>query len=173
MRHALTALAFALPLPALAQDPATVGAMSGTLDGIQVSYVIADGEGADTSWQETDEGIAVSLTAYPSDSPMDDANEVTFTFIADTASRNPELLRGEMALNRDGETLTATDEAINLDLDNLEVSGDSLVLTGNIRATLSAGEEDVTVVAEEGTTLSADLQATILRTDDSDSASGS
>ncbi|WP_375260628.1 hypothetical protein [Palleronia sp.] len=168
MRHALTALALALPLPALAQDPATVGAMSGTLDGVQVAYVIADGADARTGWREMEEGIEVMLVAYPADSPMNDANEVTFTFTAETASRNPELLRGEMALNRDGKTLTASDEAINLDLDNLEVSGDSLLFTGNIRATLSAGEEDVTVVAEEGTTLSADIQATIIRAEEAD-----
>ena len=104
---------------------------------------------------------------------MDDANEVTFTFTADTASRNPELISGEMALNRDGETLTATDEAINLDLDSLEVSGDSLLFTGNIRATLSTSDENVTVVSEDGTTLSADIQATIIRSTDTETSSGS
>lgn len=171
MRHAPTALAFALPLPVLAQDLVTVGAMSGTLDGVQVSYTIADGEDAGTSWQKTDDGIEVSLTAYPSDSLMDDANEVTLTFTAETASRSPELLRGEMELNRNDKTLTASDEAINLNLDSLEVSGDSLVIIGNIRATLSTGEENVTVLAEEGTTLSVDIQATIIRADDSDSSS--
>ena len=173
MRHALTALALTLPLPALAQDPATVGTLSGTLDGVQVSYSIADGADAGTSWEETEEGIEVSLTAYPSNSPMDDANEVTFTFTADTASRNPELTSGEMALNRDGETLTATDDAINLDLDSLEVSGDSLLFTGNIRATLSTSDENVTVVSEDGTTLSADIQATIIRSTDTETSSGS
>ena len=172
MRHALTALALALPLPVLAQG-ATVGAMSGTLDGNEVSYVITNGEDAITSWQEVEDGVEVSMTAYPSDSPMDEANKVMVTFTADAASRNPQLLSGEVALNRDGETLTATDEAIDFELDNLTVSGDSIVLTGTLRATLSAGEENVSVVAEEGTTLSTDIQATIIRAEDADNRSGS
>lgn len=163
MRHVLTALAFILPVSAVGQESAIVGAMSGTLEGVEVSYIIVDGESAGTWWQETEAGIEVSLTAYPSGRPVDDANEVTLAFIAETASRTPELLRGEMALNRDGETLTATDEAIDLDLESLEVTGNSLLFIGNILATLSAAEENVSVVAEEATTLSADIQATIIR----------
>ena len=171
MRHALTALAFALPLHALAQGPVTVGAMSGTLEGVEVSYVIADGEDIATEWQETDEGIEVSLTAYPSDSPMDDVNELTITFTAETASRTPQMLAGEVALNREGETLTATDEAIDLNLESLEVSGDSLLLIGNILVTLGEGEENVSIVAEGAMTLSANIQATIIRAGNSDSSS--
>ncbi|GEM_PF-2608666 len=172
MRHLLTALAFTLPVSAVGQESAIVGAMSGTLEGVEVSYIIVDGENAGTWWQETDEGIEVSLTAYPSGRPVDVANEVKLAFIAETASRNPALLRGDMTLNRNGETLTATDEAIDIDLESLEVTGNSLLFIGNILATLSAGEESVSVVAEGATTLSADIQATVIRTEAGNTSAG-
>jgi len=168
MRHALTALAFALPLPAVAQGPAIVGPMSGTLEGSEVSYVIMDGENADTSWQEMDEGIEVSLTAYPADSPMDDANVVTLTFVGDTATRTPEFLSGVMTLNRDGETLTATSEALDLRLESMEVSGDSLLLIGTFLGQLSAGDESLTAASENATTLSGSIQATVIRSPEQD-----
>lgn len=174
MRRLVTAFIFALALPfgAIAQSPPTAGAMSGTLDGVEVSYVIADGNDVATWWHETDEGVEVSLTAYPSDSPVDDANVLRFTFIGDTANQNPEMLGGAIALQRNDATLSASDDAINFDLESLEVSGDSLLLIGNITVTLSPGEENVSLLAEEGTTLSANIQATILRTDDSGRSSG-
>lgn len=169
MRSLVTAFifAFALPFVAIAQSPPTVGAISGTLDGVEVSYVIADGVDVATWWQETDEGVKVSLTAYPSDSPMDDANVLRFTFIGNTANQNPEMLGGAIALKRNGGTLSAADDAINLNLESLEVSGESLLLIGNITLTLSPGEENVSLLSEEGTTLSANIQATILRAEDS------
>jgi hypothetical protein len=171
MRHSLTALAFALPLAAFAQGPATVGAMSGVLDGVEVSYIIAEGVDVATWWQETDEGVEVSLTAYPSDSPMDDANELRLTFTGDAASRNPEMLSGEIALHRNDETLRASDEAIDLSLESLEVSGESLLLIGDVRATLTPGEENESPLAEDGVTLTANIQATIPGAENSPSSS--
>lgn len=163
MRHMLATLALTLPLPLFAQDPTTVGTMNGTMNGIDVSYIITDNEGADTFWEETDKGIEVLFTAYPSDSPMGDADVITLKFAAETANRTPTLLRSEMTLSRGEETLTAADTAIDLDLESLEVSGDSLLLIGNVRATLSPSGENVSILAEQAQNLTADIQATIIR----------
>jgi hypothetical protein len=81
------------------------------------------------------------------------------------------LLRSEMALNRDNETLTATDDAINLQLDSLEVTGDTLLLTCNVFATLSPSGQDVSIFAKQAKNLSVDIQATIIRADGSGNAS--
>ncbi len=164
MRTTLTALALCLPAAAFAQE--TVGTLSGTIDGVQVAYTIMDGDGIETGWSETDGGTEVQIEAYPADAPMDEADRLRLTFLADAASMEPEKQSADIELNRDGSTLTATDDAVDLTIGSLEATGDSLLFTGNIRTTMSEGEENVGVLAEDGVTLSADVQSTLIRTDD-------
>ncbi len=169
MRRTLTALALCWPAAALAQE--TAGTMSGTIDGQQVAYSIMDGDEIQTGWSETEDGIEVRIEAYPADAPMDEADRLRLHFVAEADSRDPEMRRGEVSLRRDGQTLTATDDAVALSIGSLEVTGDSLLFTGNIRTTMSEGEENVSVVSDEGITLSADLQATVIRSDGAEGTS--
>lgn len=164
MRRILTALVMTLPAAAFAQE--TVGAMSGTLEGEQVAYSILSGEDHETGWRETDDGIEVTLDAYPADSPVsDEQGLLRIVFTADSASTNPQMRSAEASLNRDGTTLTAGDDAVDMVLDSLEVSGEGTLLVGNVRATLSEGDEDVSVVSPEGVAISYDIQANLFRQD--------
>ncbi len=169
MRQTLSALALFLPTVAVAQE--TVGTLSGTLDGVQVDYTIVDGEDIRTGWREAEDGIEVEIEAYPADAPMDmdNADRLRLRFVADTASRNPEAMEADAELRRDGQTVTATDDAVALSLGSVEVTDDSLLLTGNIRTTMAEGSENVEVLSDEGITLSADMQATVIRADESGS----
>ncbi|SEN33256.1 hypothetical protein [Palleronia pelagia] len=161
-------LSATLAAPAVAQtagDATTIGSLDGTLDGVQVAYVIVDGEDRPTGWTETDTGIELTLRAYPADGPQGEDDSLTITVTADPSSRQGEMQSGEVTLTRNGDTLTATDEAIDLTVNSLEVTGDSLLIEGNIRATMGPGDADLSVVSDEGVTLSADLQATVIRSE--------
>ncbi|QFU09921.1 hypothetical protein PARPLA_00516 [Rhodobacteraceae bacterium THAF1] len=159
------ALAAAL-LSSTAMAQETVGSIDGILDGRQVSFVVMDGEDAQTGWSDTEDGIQVTLDAYPADSPMSDENRLLIEFTAQTATRMPEMTEGTVTLTRGDDPLTATDDAIDLSLNNLEVQGESLLVTANIRVTMAQTEENVSVVSPAGVTMSADLQATVIRAED-------
>ena len=135
MRHALTALAMALPAVAFAQET-TVGSMDGILDGRQIAYVIPDGEDIATDWRQVDGMVEVEIEAYPGDAPTEGADVLRLTFMADAGTREPDLSTASVEFVQDGTTLTATDDAVALTLDSLEISGDSLLLQGNLRTTM-------------------------------------
>ncbi|SPJ23328.1 hypothetical protein [Palleronia abyssalis] len=163
MRIRALTLAAAIGLPTTLAAQTTVGTMSGTLEGPPAAYSILDGEDIATGWREVEDGVEVTLEAYPAETPVSDDQRLTVTFTADPGTRSPDLISGQIELMRDGEALTATDDAINLSVDSFEIQGDSLLIDGNMRATLAEGEEDVSVVSSEGITLSVDLQATVIR----------
>ena len=163
MIRSITLFTALMAAPAFAQE--TVGSMDGTLEGRQVSYIVIDGDDVDTGWSETDDGIEVILNARPADSTGDDA-PLTVTFVADAASRTAQVVRGDVTLTRDSDELTATDDAINLMLDSLEVQDDSLLVVGNLRATMGESEADISVASPAAITLSIDVQATVIRSDD-------
>ncbi|MBJ3763241.1 hypothetical protein ILP92_10835 [Maribius pontilimi] len=167
IRKTLMITAAAMALPALAQDSdpsqTTVGSLDGTIDGVQTAFVVVDGEDVPTGWKEVENGIEVTLRAFPEDQPQSDDNSLTIRLVADTASRRTALQSGEVSFTRNGEMLSATDDAIDLSINSLEVTEDSLLFEGNIRTTLAPGDKDVSVVSPDGVTLSADIQATVIR----------
>lgn len=164
MRLFHAAVLMVLPVPAIAQ--ATVGTMSGTLDGVPMAYAILDGEDIATGWREAEDGVEVRIEAYPADTPMAEDNRLTMTFAADAASRNPEIGMASITLLNDGTRLSGSEDAVAVQLNSFEVSGDTLTVLGNMRVTLSEGEENVPVLSPEGRTLSLDIQATVLRAEE-------
>ncbi|TDL78385.1 hypothetical protein E2L08_10610 [Palleronia sediminis] len=149
--------------PALAQE--TVGSLSGTIDGVQTAFTVLDGDGYETGWNRVEDGIEVTLEAYPSDTPAAEENRLLIRFTGDTASRTPEMIRGDVTLNWNDRTLTGTGDAIRLELDSFEIQDRSLFMVGNMAVNLGEGEENVGLFTEDAVTLSIDVQATVISED--------
>lgn len=162
LRASLIAAAFALPTFALAQTVA--GTVSGQLDGDSASWSILDGDETETGWQDMEDGVRVTLDAYPeaTETSEDDRLQIVFTAVGTAEEREAQDI--EITLSSGDAQVMATGQNVDLSVNDVEIEGDSLVVSGNIAATLTeGGSEELLIASGEGTTVNGNFQATVFR----------
>ncbi len=152
----------AVPTALLAQE--VVGTISGTIDGTPASWSVQDGPERETGWQDTDTGFAVTLDAFPEATPPTEDELLRITFATAGTARDPVIDTAEASLATPDGTLQASGQNVDMTLTTVEVEGDSLVLSGNVVATIvPGGSDELLINPENGSTIDGNFQATVLR----------
>ena len=162
LRASFIAAAMALPTPAVAQTVA--GTVSGRLDGDPASWSILDGEDVETGWQDVEGGARVTLDAYPEATQIDRADRLRIVFTAAGTAEEREAQEIEVTFSTGDTQMIAAGQNVDLSLNGVEIEGDSLVVSGNVTATLSeGGSKDLLIGEDRGTTIDGNFQATVFR----------
>lgn len=127
---------------------------------------ILDGSDRETGWQETDGGIAVTLDAFPEATPPSEDERLRLELMLEGTARAPQIASAKVSVAGPDGPLPASGQNVGISLTTMEIEGDSLVLSGNVVATMVEGGSDELVIGGEGaTTIDGNLQATVLRAD--------
>lgn len=165
MKH-LIALAALLPLAAPVAAQTGTGSITGTLDLDDAAWVVAgEGEGPTSQWEETDTGTRITLVGTPEAGSDDDAGTLTMIVDVSAGSVEARVEDARIELQRDGETLVAVDENLDLTFTAFEETGSDLAVTGSFAATLTPDPTESIVVSpgEEAATIDGNFQATVTR----------
>ncbi|MEY8838828.1 hypothetical protein AB9K41_07325 [Cribrihabitans sp. XS_ASV171] len=172
----LAAVLTLLAVPALAQQDSS-GTISGTFDAADTVWSIEEPgrEGLpDSGWSMTDGPIEVTLSAIPDKAEMGLHGVLVVEF---TLAEAPGADAGADASVRlmdseRGQDLRAGPENIDIALTTVEREGDSLILAGDLVATMTPGGSDGLVLDDQSARLlDGNFQATLWRDDTADSGS--
>lgn len=162
MRTPIAAIAaFLLAAPLSAQEG--TGTVTGTLDLDQASWVVASGgDGPASAVRESDDGTRIRIVGTPEPQGGGGAGTLTIEIAAETGAVEARVTDVRIELQREGGTIFAEDENVDLTLEAFQKSGGDVAIAGSFVATLTPEPRDGLVIdGEDAVTLDGNFQATI------------
>ncbi|MEE4121385.1 MAG: hypothetical protein V2I65_20500 [Paracoccaceae bacterium] len=149
--------------PALAQDGAGVGTVTGTPDLDDARWVVAGGRDApSSSWSESDGTWQIRLVATPEAGGAADPGTLTIDFTAEAGATEVAVTEARVTIEGESRDYVAEGGNVDLSLTAIEATHSDVAVSGSFEATMTVGGATGLVIeTQAGRVVDGNFQATV------------